>query len=141
MPAKGEEVHGAEDGTPSGSQSPGGGDVPVSGGRPVQPNRVPAAREEEASRQRMGSGVCVHHDVRATCRIHGHVLHRQLPHGAQTVHGPEGDTHEVPVGQGRAVGVSSQTGLHMRLQGSHTMGRKKGHRMDIGGHRRSTLQC
>jgi hypothetical protein len=61
MLAEGEEVHGAEDGTPSGSQSPSGGDVPVSGGRPVRPNREPAAREEEASRQRMGSGVCVHH--------------------------------------------------------------------------------
>jgi hypothetical protein len=38
----------------------GGGDVPVSGSRLVRSSGVPAAREEEASGQGLGSSVRVH---------------------------------------------------------------------------------
>jgi hypothetical protein len=42
--------------------------------------------------------------------------------------------------RGRAAGGGRQASLHMGLQGSRAMGRKEGHRVDIGAHRRSALQ-
>jgi hypothetical protein len=56
-------------------RSAGGGHVPVSRHRPVRARGVLAAREEEAGGQGMGSGVRVHHDVRAARGVYGHVFH------------------------------------------------------------------
>jgi hypothetical protein len=103
----------------------------------------PIEYQQHVKKKQVGKGWGIVFVCTTTSGLHVEFMdtyHGQLPHGAQMVQGPEGNAHEIPVEQGRAVGGSSQTSLHLGLQRSYTVGRKKGHRMDAGAHGRAALQ-